>query len=332
MKQTTAAITHFCGDPLITLFWLHMYKKYWRGEVDKLYIYNSYNLEVIDEQLVELQRNAIRELPEALLFENMKPVIPELANSFLLSKVEENTVFFLESDGWVFRRNWLTKQMLQPIISGSCGIVGSNYELFPSSVSPHSNINGFMRNVLSCDMELIRKTDLDFNPKSLSMGERVNSWIVPQDINLDCFGWMSYQLLTLTDRIVMLPYANMIDSPTNPLDFNTYPFIHVRQFSSSYLGFTFPLWRSLKENSTDRFTTAIKQEAQPTGSYSAPRWHLTKGIAFRQIFAETLKNYKGLEAFRNEYLEILDKMIDLTQLDRHQIKQMTQQYTDILRP
>lgn len=326
----SVAITHLCGDPYVTLFWLHMYKKYWRGEIDKLNVYITFNQDVLPPQSIDIQRKVLEECPEIAYQESFQGLVPENTNSLLLKDTTEDVVFLIETDSFIFKSGWVLQNMISPIVNGAYDIVGTNYRLMEPQISPNPNILGFMRNIFSCRNNILQETDLDFFPRH-HPPSTINKHTTSFGCDFDCFGWMSYQLLTLTNRIYLHRNANMINSPDqiiNNCDFSTYPYVHVRQFNSSFLGLFQPIWKALRDNDQN-FINKIQTETQ---GQTPPKWYFEKAIAFRLMFLEFFRNVPELEEFKKDYIHVLEQTMQIIQTNKDFIYRIKNFFLEKFKP
>jgi hypothetical protein len=95
----TAAVVHFDGDPVVINFWLLIYSKFWRGEVNKIYC-NCYSDSETDSILRELFGN----YPEIEVIWLSVKQTPEMTNNQLIPKVKEDLVFLTEEDNFILEK------------------------------------------------------------------------------------------------------------------------------------------------------------------------------------------------------------------------------------
>jgi hypothetical protein len=188
-----------------------------------------------------------------------------------------------------------------------------------------------MRNFLGIKRSILEQTDIDFMPRRLLAGQRTGTFSVPRPIDVDCFGWMSLQLLSLTNQISYLPNPNLINSRHEMLhccDFRTCPYLHIRQFNSSILGMGQPIWKRIKDGDQ-----VIQNELYQVtrGPNCPPMWYYKKAIAFRLLFIDFIDD-PVFALFRDFYLGVLDTIIQMIQIDRGEILSLKEDFKTLLRP
>jgi len=317
------AITHFGGDPVHLLFWLNRYSRFWRSEIKKLYLVLTWRPQMVGEEIIQLQREILASYPEIIVIEHPNGMTPEHANPLAIPLIEEPITLFIESDVFIYQKQWLTSVVIDPIRSRGKKIVAADHQLLPH-YCPNPRIQGLMRACMSVDTELLRRTDIDFMPQSLKAGEVRNGFTIPGSFDTDCFGWMSWQLLSMiTDaELEVLPTVNNLNTQQNLLAqiLRTYPILHIRQFSSSLLGFNGPAFGWIKENhpSGDAVITS-----------NCDDWAVERSVVFRQIF---LNEVRGVipAAFCKDYEYMLEQTIIKRGLKRSKLAFIAEQVRHLI--
>lgn len=321
-KPQRAIVTHFDGDPFILAFWLKMYTKYWRGEVDIIYMSIAYKPEIITEKIIEYEKQLLENYPEIKVFWQDRWEVPELANARLLkTEVKEPYIGLIESDGFIYGRG-IVDQCFRLLEQGQ-DIVAPKWCLIDKKVAYEVGTEGFMRCFFFIKKDIFNKIDIDFLPKNIKKGDMIGQFIVPCDLALDCFGWISLQLALLKPVITYTP-ANLIGYDTNdwlePL-FGNFKWVHIRQMSSSALGLggdEFRVWYRDTNEIIDR-VFRIFNEDLPDG---AAEWIYKKAIAFKLLFWEQCNDKERLGDFANEYKLVLDTVADYYAIPKEKIYEL----------
>lgn len=316
--MTITAITHFCGDPLATLYWMRLYKKYWRKEVNKMVAHLCWAPLSVSEELHNFQKAELLSCEEVSVVESPGYVVPEIANENILKTIKEPLVFMVESDAFIFGSGFIREYIVKPLEEGA-DLVGAPYRLMEPQTSPRNPILGLMRAVSGARMSLLKKTDMCLLPRTLLPGTVTNGHVAIIQENFDCFGWLSYQMFTLTDKIKLLPDANMINNKDRLLleaNFTRSPFVHVRQFNSSFLGMGQPIWKAVQDGD-QTYLAGVRTE---TNTSPTNQWYYEKGIAFRLIFVEALQDTPELRSFIGPYIDTLDIITDAAGLTKEQVR------------
>ena len=317
------AITHFSGDPVHLLFWLNRYSRFWRSEIKKLYLVLSWPPEMVGEEIIQLQREILSGYPEITVIEHRGDICPELANPLAIPFVEEPITLFIESDVFVYQKEWLTRFIVDPIRSRGKKIVAADYQLLPN-YCPSPRIQGLMRACMSVDTELLRRTDSDFMPQSLKAGEVRNGFTIPGSFDTDCFGWMSWQLLSMItdEELEVLPTVNNLNTQRNLLAqvLKTWPILHIRQFSSSLLGFNGPAFGWIKDHDPRGDEIILS---------NCDDWAVERSVVFRQIFLDEVRGVIPI-AFRKDYEYMLEQTIIKRGLNRKKLALIAQQVKHLI--
>ncbi len=306
-----ACITHFDGDPLVLDFWLMLYRKFWRGEVDTIYAKVCYFPEIITPEIIEQEKKSFSEFPEIKVEWQNHPQVPEISNGELIKKSTEDHLMLLESDGWIFGKGLVDKHF--KIVEGDMDIVAGNYKLLGDVDEINLGYSGFMRNFFFCKTSVLKSIDLDFMPKQ-----------IPGKPDLDCFGWICLQLAQKKVKVHYIS-TNMVDEEPAPAMSIDSQWLHIRHFNSSLLGFGNygDIFKGFKED--DR-ASIEKVRGNTIGSPTA-EWMYCKAIAFRFLMMGVMKP-KG--AFYDEYQHVLFKVISELQLDMGRIYTIRDRFLKVL--
>lgn len=318
--MSRAVVSHFDGDPFTLSFWLNLYDRYWRGEADKVYISIFYNPLVIPEWVIEEEMVWLNKYSEIKILCETSTLPPEKGNERLLKMVEEDEVGFIESDGFIYGRG-IVDQCFRLLSEND--VVAPSWPLIDEPYfNGDLNSTGFMRCFFFIKGEVLRETDCDFMPKTISANTRLtDKYSTGKDVSLDCFGWMSWQILLLTNKICYTP--NNILTPDNILlPYSNFKWVHVRQMSSSALGLgggEFNVW--LNGGIEDKLRQVFKviNYEFPNGS---GEFIYEKAIAFKRLFLET-NNSEKLEEFALNYERVLNMAVDYLGLQENRINKIT---------
>lgn len=234
--MSRAVVTHFDGDPFTLYAWLVLYEKYWRGECDKVYMTVYYNPKTVPANVIDFERRMLADFPEieADIQAESKP--PELGNQITLGKVTEDYVGLIESDGYIYARG-MVDQCFRLMENESQDIVAPPWFLIDE---PYFNgdlqSKGFMRCFTFVKKSILDQTDLDFLPRTIPANTRLtDNYCTSKAVDLDCFGWLSWQLLLLTSKITTTP-GNVLGPDNILAPYSNFKWVHVRQMSSSAIG------------------------------------------------------------------------------------------------
>lgn len=279
--MTKAAVVHFDGDCVIINFWLLMYSKFWRGEVDKIYC-NTY----FDTETEPILRELFGNYPEIKVNFLSEKQTPELTNNQLIPKVKEDLIFLTEEDNFIFEKG-VVKHSFNFLKFND--IVAPDYAILPQDVWEKYG-RGWMRSMFFIKKALLKKIEIDFMPRHVDEGD------------LDCFGYVCLQLAKLKPEVVTAPNHNLI--PSNPYDANKY--VHVRQFNSSNLGFGTHYFEEFRTKDFPKmdgvYNTLVNN---PEGI-----WQWTKSVAFRKLFLESFPDGEYKEMYR-EVLKAVEEYLEL---------------------
>ena len=107
--MTRCAITHFDGDPICLDFWLLLYEKYWKGEVDTIYADVCYDPTLVTPDLLGRQQKSLERFPEIKVEFIPEVHPPEWSNPRLVKQTTEDNILLIESDGWIFGKGEVDK-------------------------------------------------------------------------------------------------------------------------------------------------------------------------------------------------------------------------------
>ena len=312
--MTSAAITHFDGDPVTLNYWLYLYDKYWRDEVDKVYLVLSYNPEISVPEIIAFNKKVISQYSNIILIETTIPTIPEIGNKMAVEQAKEDLLFFIESDGLIFGKG-LVKEHLDMIREDKCDIVGGDYTLLPEPLATDLNFRGLMRNFLFCKREDFMRTDLYFLPYMYG------------DIPLDCFGWISLQLRQQNPRINYVPHNCL--HPSREMDmglYQKYKWLHIRQMSSSTLGIGTDKGGFIDWMNRDPYSVGTIRGTVLRGNHA--EWTYMKAVAFKSLMLERMDN--SILGFIPMYRDTLDFVISALDLNITHINKVMNFYRNLL--
>lgn len=313
-----AIITHFDGDPFTINAWLAMYERHWRGECDAVYATVYYNPEVVPADVVAFNKTLLADYPEIHATFEARHAPPEAGNQASLKLCKEKYIGLIESDGMIYAKG-VIDQCFRLLEKEGQDIVAPPWYLIDD---PYFNgdlqSKGFMRCFLFTKKELLDKTDLDFMPRTIPANTQVtDEYKTVRDVALDCFGWLSWQLLLLTRKITYTP--NNVLGPDNILaPYSNFKWVHIRQMSSSALGMggaEYALWKNDNNTLLDRVLKLVNDNF-PGGP--AEFIHI-KALAFKLLFWDMFKSKQTIKEFAEDYRHMLETVIDYYNIPREQI-------------
>lgn len=317
--MSRAIITHFDGDPFTLNAWLVLYEKYIRGECDTVYATMYYNPAVVPSSVIEFNKSLVIPYPEIKVSIKTHTQYPEIGNVDSLKKVTEEYVGLIESDGLVYSRG-VIDQCFRLLEHENQDIVAPRWDLIDE---PYFNgdlqSKGFMRCFFFTKKSLLDRTELDFLPRSIPANTGLTeTYSTGRNVALDCFGYMSWQLLLLTRKITYIP-DNVVKPDTIFSPYSNFKYIHIRQMSSSALGMgggEFALWSG---NNLPKILDQVLRLYRPEGTHNAVEFTYVKAIAFKLLFLDMMINYEPIGKFAIQYREILETVINLYNLPREMI-------------
>ena len=110
--MTKAIITHFDGDPFTLHYWLMLYRKYWRGEADKIYLTICHDPQIATAEVEAYNKSLLAQFPEIIVEYLDHKITPEEGNKLSYQKTTEDLIGFVESDGLIFKKG-LVDQMFR---------------------------------------------------------------------------------------------------------------------------------------------------------------------------------------------------------------------------
>ena len=313
-----AVVTYFDGDPFTINTWLLLYEKYWRDECSKVYAGVAYN-ENSDDKVKQYNARRFAEYPEIEVTVWNDVQYPEIGNAKLLEKVSEDYVGLIESDGLVYGRG-IVDQCFKLLENEKQDIVAPPWYLIDE---PYFNgdlqSTGFMRCFFFTKRKYFDKIEIDLMPRTIPKNTRLNDMNqINKDVALDCFGWISWQLLLLGLKITYTP--NNILTPDNILSpYSNFKWVHIRQMSSSALGMggaEYKLWTKGQNGDVIKRVFELFDEHYPDGP---AEFIYIKAIAFKLLFYDLLKDKQDLGNFATDYRQMLQNVIDWYNMPINQI-------------
>jgi hypothetical protein len=286
--MSRAIITHFDGDPFTLNAWLTLYEKYWRGECDTVYVTLYYNPKVVPSDVIDFNKRLLNDYPEikASIIGEHHP--PEKGNQDSLTIAKEDYIGLIESDGLIYSKG-VVDQCFRLLEKEGQDVVAPPWELIKDSyMNGDLHSKGFMRCFTFAKKSIWDKTDHDFMPRSIPANTRITEdYCTERNIDLDCFGWISWQMLLLTNKITYTP-SNVLgpDVIFNP--YSNFKWVHIRQMSSSAIGMgggEFGIWTGDDDVKLLDKVMRLFNEDFPNGP--AEFTHI-KAVAFKLLFYDML--------------------------------------------
>jgi hypothetical protein len=175
--------------------------------------------------------------------------------------------------------------------------------------------------------DLLDRVELDFLPQHFNAGEIRHGFCMPGTFDVDCFGWISYQLLSLIqeNELQVLPTCNNLNTQPNLTAeiLRQHPILHIRQFNSSLLGFNTRAFKYIKDGDP-------KGDAIITSN--CDNWAVERNVVFRQRFLQEALGVvdKVDKQFCEDYDFMLRQTIKKRGLDINRLHQLLQQVTLLL--
>lgn len=343
--MTRAAVLPTPGDPFLVAAWLHLYKKVWKTEVDKLYIHLNSRLEdpvinytkrICEEAGAIVSYSAVWEgHGEALL-----PLIENCAEDF---------VYVAEDDGYILRPT-IVSQCIELVEQNKIDCVANGRVSAAESLwKREAEVFGlegqryYEPNFWPCFFfsrtQTLLDTDRDFAAKNWPAGTYIKEldWTAPENVSADTFGWTSIQLRAKGLRIFLLPDGRSTTQDAflfhqrqgifaNP---PTAPWIHFGS-SSSGIGWALQDERGINLECRTR-TTA------PSAVPVCPDDHIKDDAARRLAFWRLCRKYHPIkdcpeaEYFNQVYVDAMDRFEKLADLRKDQLANYTHIYTETFR-
>ncbi len=327
-------ITHFDGDPFLLNFWLLLYGKYWCGECDKIYVTICHDDIKLSPAIRDFNLRLLAKYPEIQVESIPYSTPPEMGNqfSYKTSSKDDGLVGFIESDGFVFTRG-LVDQCFR-LLEQDQDIVCPHWTLIDEPyVWSEFHHKGFMRCFFFSKRSLLDKIDMDFMPKNMKRGDILpNSAIrIDHDMPMDCFGWISLQLAMLAPKITFVP-ANVANPDTimNAAQYDQWAWCHIRQMSSSALGFGGDEYYLWKDNVPELHKRIMRlfNEGFPGGP---AEFTYAKAIAFKLLFYDVMVDKAGIEDVAHDYLTVLHAVADIYNIPKGMIYEMKGFYRGLMK-
>ncbi len=223
MNRSRAAILPFPGDPYLLNYWLSFYDRFWKDEIDRLYICLNSPIEAV---MVEYIKARIAKSNEdgkiVFTYDSVQMEHGAVINK-ALDHVEEENIMLIEDDGFIFKPgivNWCFEQLE----SGRYDIVGSKrgscameiltraQQLWGLSYEGEGDHGpNFWPCFFFTRKETLLRTDRNFGARAWKRGETIASldnYIVQDEVSAgDTFVNTSLQLRAMIpqERILCIP-------------------------------------------------------------------------------------------------------------------------------
>jgi len=166
--------------------------------------------------------------------------------------------------------------------------------------------------------------------KGTMLKDKAGEYTLDDDLSLDCFGWISLQMLLQNPRIFETP--NNVLTPDNIFDgkaYDEYGWVHIRQMSSSTLGINgneYTIWQKGSDGILNHIFRLFNEEYADGG---AEFIHL-KAVAFKMLFVEMLADKEHLGVFVSEYKTVLESVIEYLGLNRIRLAEIKAYYRGLM--
>lgn len=340
-------------DPFVDILWFKMWR-YWRDEVDKLYVYFNGDVDVsIMQYLVDLfsQDNKITYLrvPNMLQHGTCLSHMTEVSN--------EDHIMFIEDDGYILKKGTVDEHF-KLIESGQFDIVGSPRTSSSMDLqrvcSKKLNVDisgvgdkgvAFWPNFFFVKRADLLRTDLDFNAHQWQQGEYIREldWYVEaengKDVRGDTFVWGSIQLRALGLRVkeVKQYHCNPFWDGDYQMNANVFShqcnWMHAGSLSGSLYGILtdsngIPLaFKSLKRPPL--------QEGWRLPAYAntkAEKLEFQRRIAFYLLAWDYAEDFiSKFPEFSNQYKKAIERVCTQYELDTSDIEHQKEVYRSIMK-
>lgn len=250
-----AAILPYPGDPYLFNFWLKFYDKYWGSEVNRLYVHMN---SPVEKEIVEYVEWLCEKRDITLLY---TPNYTDHGNAInkLLDIVQEKYVMLIEDDAFIWNAA-VVDSAFALLESGNYDIVGSKRgscgNLILEGAKKKWGLSyaglgdqgpNFWPNFFFCSVELLKKTDRNFNARTWVKGETIEplGCVVTEEVETgDTFVNTSLQLRAMVPkhRIAYLPQyhshpEDLVHAEKNQWLFDGLaPWCHIGSLSSGISG------------------------------------------------------------------------------------------------
>ena len=313
-------ITHFDGDPFVAEFWLRLYEKYWRGEVNKIYTDICFDPELVPEPIIEYQKKLFLKYPEITTRWQPSPQVPEISNNQLIPQAEGETIMLTESDGFIFRSG-VVDSCFKKIEEGGYDLCSAPFFIIPGGLSEALGTRGHMRCFLFVKKELLNKIEIDLMPRHLARGIKINGLtdFLDKEYDTDCFGWVSVQLAALKPNTFWTE-ANLCEPDfwDKSERYRDYGWVHVRQMNSSVLGFGCKFFKGFAQKEKK----IIKEMRMALSGGKPAEWQYVKACAFRLLMLETFSDKEEIGDYYNTYRNVILDVISTLKVDFAKIPAM----------
>lgn len=314
------AVTHFDGDPFVAEFWLRLYEKYWRGEVNKIYTDICYDPELVPEPIIKYQRQLFEKYPEITTRWQDSKQIPEISNMQLIPQAEGEVIMLVESDGFIFKKG-VVDDCCKQIEEKGYDLCSAPFTIIPEGLSEVVESKGHMRCFMFIRKKLLNQVEIDLMPKHLNRGLKIKGLTdyLDKEYDTDCFGWVSLQLAALKPRTYWTE-ANLCEPDfwDKSKRYEKYGWVHVRQMNSSVLGFGNKFFKGFANNDKK----IIREMKKALAGGPAAEWQYIKACAFRLLMLETFPDKEVIPTYYNDYRSTLLNIISLFKLDFVKIQEM----------
>jgi hypothetical protein len=316
--MSRAALLPTPGDPFLLKYWLENYAKYWKGEVDKLYVHLN---TPIEREVVEYEQELLDRYGVNFIYKDHQIEHGDAINE-LLDMCSEELVMLIEDDAFIFRRG-VIDECFYLLEKGECDVLGSkrgscSMEILEAAKNKWGlNYDGYGDqgcNFWPCfffiKRELLEKTDRKFGSRAWKMGETIEplGHVVNGEIVCgDTFVNTSLQLRAMGLRFLCFPQYHgspddleHFEKRTNLWDGNA-PWTHVGSLSSGVGGVL------VDDNG---ISLATRTSPQTQRDFVLPPAHVNewaRRIQWWQAFYDNSDPNKITE-FREEYRKALERL------------------------
>lgn len=341
-----AAILPFPGDPFLFQSWYKMFVKFWRDDIDMLYVYMN---STIGDEVAKFLQDLVKNDNKVTFYYHPQQIEHGEVINRTLDMVKEKYIMLIEDDCYIFTKG-IVSSCFNRIESGQVDIVGSKrgscgMEILKAAQDKWGLAYegegdqgpNFWPNLFFCAKELLLKTDRNFGARAWQPGEKIEAldYVVKELQAGDTFVNTSLQLRTIVPagRINYIPQYH-----GHPLDLEHYeqrkylfdgyaPWCHIGSLSSGIGGLirddqNRPLARRLIDPPAG---PTVLQNA-PTNEFETQEYE--RRVQWWEMFYWSAGD--GIATLRALYKDGIDRIIDQFHLNRKRIMRRRQIYQELL--
>jgi hypothetical protein len=208
------------GDPFIAGLWVSTFKKFWKSEVDQLYVLvNAATPPEVFQCAVDIYQDA-----GAIVLQHPNGYMGHgFALTELVQRVKEDLILFVEDDFYILSNgnvNRWFQQVEGNVVDCVASYRGCCTDSWRQRIVDRFGITGelavqpnFWPSLCVTKKSDLERTDMFFDSKGFPPGTYIKEldWTTPETVCGDTFVWMSIQLRALNLRFEILNQNRLID-------------------------------------------------------------------------------------------------------------------------